>query len=46
MTQQPGITDNCLVARDLDEAVMFNTEKVGYTLGSRMPGLADFTRPN
>lgn len=42
----PGLrlTDICLVTRDLDAAVDFYTDKLGYQLKSRMPGFADFTR--
>lgn len=42
---QPRITDVCLVTRDLEAAVDFYVHKLGYTLGSRMPGFADFTGP-
>lgn len=42
---QPTITDVCLVTRDLDAAVEFYTEKLGYTIASRMPGFADFRGP-
>lgn len=41
----PRITDVCLVTRDLDAAVTFYTEKLGYQLDSRMPGFADFIGP-
>lgn len=45
MTTQPNITDICLVTRDMDAAVDFYTEKLGYRLASRMPGFADFAGP-
>lgn len=45
MTQQPTITDLCLVTRDLETAIDFYTTKLGYTLASRMPGFADFQGP-
>lgn len=45
MTKQPRITDICLVTRDLDAAVSFYVDKLGYRLASRMPGFADFTGP-
>lgn len=45
MPTQPSITDICLVTRDLDTAVDFYTDKLGYQLASRMPGFADFTGP-
>ena len=45
MVAGPRITDICLVTRDLDESVLFYTEKLGYTLGSKMPGFADFAGP-
>lgn len=42
---QPRITDVCLVTRDLDKAVEFYTESLGYRLDSRMDGFADFVGP-
>lgn len=38
----PRITDLCLVTRDLDAAVAYYTENLGFELASRMPGFADF----
>jgi catechol 2,3-dioxygenase-like lactoylglutathione lyase family enzyme len=40
----PGleITDICLVTRDLDAAVEFYTNSLGYELAHRMPAFADF----
>lgn len=38
----PRITDVCLVTRDIDTAVMFYTDKLGFELQSRMDGFADF----
>ncbi len=35
----------CLITRTLDESVSFYTEKLGFTLRSRMPGFADFQGP-
>ncbi|WP_418060613.1 VOC family protein [Pimelobacter simplex] len=42
----PGLqlTDICLVTRDIEAAIAFYTDKLGYQLKSRMPGFADFTR--
>jgi len=45
VTTPPRITDVCLVTRDLEAATAFYTEKLGFTLGSRMPGFADFAGP-
>lgn len=42
---QPRITDICLVTRDLETAVEFYTDKLGYELDSKMPGFADFVGP-
>ena len=42
---KPIITDICLVTRDIDEAICFYTEKLGFELATRMPGFADFAGP-
>lgn len=42
---RPLITDVCLVTRDLDRAVGFYRDRLGYRLRSRMPGFADFEGP-
>ncbi len=39
----PVITDVCLVTRDLDAAVAFYSQRLGFELASRMPGFADFS---
>lgn len=41
----PIVTDVCLVAQDIERAIAFYTDKLGYTLKSRMPGFADFAGP-
>lgn len=41
----PIVTDICLVTRDIEKAIAFYTEKLGYRLAHRMPGFADFAGP-
>lgn len=41
----PAITDVCLVTRDLEPAIAFYVEKLGFRLAHRMPGFADFEGP-
>ncbi|MFC4224264.1 VOC family protein [Lysinibacter cavernae] len=43
--RKPTITDVCLITRDLEASIAFYTEKLGYTLKSRMPNFADFEGP-
>ena len=43
--RKPTITDICLITRDLDTAIGFYTEKLGFTLKHRMPGFAVFAGP-
>lgn len=45
MIPRPTITDVCLVTRDLDGAIEFYVERLGYRLRSRMPRFADFEGP-
>ncbi|MBK0418086.1 VOC family protein [Leucobacter sp. CSA1] len=43
--RRPTITDICLITADVDRSVEFYTQKLGFTLRSRMPGFADFQGP-
>ncbi len=43
--RRPTITDICLITADVDRSVDFYTERLGFTLRSRMPGFADFEGP-
>lgn len=42
---RPTITDVCLVTRDIEAAIEFYVERLGYRLRSRMPQFADFEGP-
>ena len=37
-----AVTDVCLVTRDLESAVSFYRDKLGFELAHRMPGFVDF----
>jgi catechol 2,3-dioxygenase-like lactoylglutathione lyase family enzyme len=43
--RHPIITDVCLIATDIDAGIEFYTQKLDFTLRSRMPGFADFEGP-
>lgn len=43
--RHPLVTDICLITSDVDRSIAFYTEKLGFTLRSRMPGFADFEGP-
>lgn len=43
--RHPLITDVCLITTDIEAGIAFYTEKLDFTLRSRMPGFADFEGP-
>lgn len=43
--RRPFVTDVCLISPDIPSSIDFYTDKLGFSIRSRMPGFVDFQGP-